>query len=163
MLSNWLARYDKFGGWLGVVANSIMVGAMLLTVVNVLLRIVFRTPFGGASEVVGWCTGVLTALALVYSQKRRAHIAIDVLSAHFNRRVRAIIQGLCLIAGTIMFGMGAWQIFVRALSMQRSGLLSNTLQISFYPLLWITGIGIVFFAVRLFLEALVDLAEGGRR
>lgn len=162
MLSKWLARYEKIGDWLGIAANAIMIGAMLLTVANVVLRILFRLPFGGTSEVVGWCCAVLTALALVYSQKRKAHIAIDVVTSHINTRVRTIIQGLGLLVGTVMFAMGAWQIFVRAASMQRSGLLSNTLQVAFYPLLWLTGIGVVFFAIGLLLEGLADVAKGVR-
>lgn len=160
MLTKLRAGYDKFGDWLGILSNSILIGAMLLTVVNVILRKVFKHPFGGTAEVVGYCSAVLTALALVYSQKRKAHIAIDVLSTHFNRRVRSIIQGIGLLIGSVVFGMAAWQIFARAISMQRAGTLSDTLQIAYYPLLWVVGICVVFFVVRILIEAIVSLKEG---
>ncbi len=70
MLTKLQVAYDKFGGWLGVLSNIILVGAMLLTVINVLLRR-FGTPFAGTSKVVGFSSATLTGLALVYSRSAK--------------------------------------------------------------------------------------------
>lgn len=159
MLTKLQVAYDKFGDWLGVLSNCILVGAMLLTVGNIIVR-QFGSPFGGTAEVVGYCSATLTALALVYSQKRKSHIAIDILSSHFNKRARAWVQGVGFLIGTVIFVMSAWQIFARAIKMQSSGILSDTLQIIYYPFLWVLGVCVVFFAVRVLIDALLKFREG---
>lgn len=162
VLTKLQVAYDKFGDWLGILSNCILIGAMLLTVGNIIVR-QFGSPFGGTAEVVGYCSACLTALALVYSQKRKAHIAIDILSGHFNKRVRAVIQGAGFLMGTAVFVMAAWQIFARAIKMQRSGILSDTLQIAYYPLLWVVGFCVVFFALRILIDALLKFREAGQK
>jgi len=152
------AGYNKFGDWLGILSNIILVGGMLLTVGNILLR-QFGSPFGGTAEVIGYAAATLTALALIYSQKKKAHVAIDVLASHFAKRPRAILNGVWYLIGTVMFAMAAWQVFVRAGMMQRSGILSDTLQIAYYPFLWILGICVALFAIRLLIDALLRFKE----
>ncbi len=112
----------------------------------------FTSPFGGTAEVVGYCSATLTGLALVYSQKRKARIAIDIITGYFNRRVRAVVQAIGFLLGTVIFSMAAWQIFARAGKMHRSGVLSDTLQIAYYPLLYVLGCCVVFFAIRVFID-----------
>lgn len=162
MLTKLQVAYDKFGDWLGVLSNCILVGAMLLTVGNIIIRQI-ASPFGGTAEVVGWCSATLTALALVYSQKRKAHIAIDIISARFNKRVRATVQGVGFLIGTAIFLMSAWQIFARAIKMQRSGILSETLYIAYYPLLWVLGVCVVLFAVKILIDALLKFREASQK
>lgn len=162
MLTKLQVAYDKFGGWLGVLSNAILIGAMLLTVGNIILRR-FTSPFGGTAEVVGYCSATLTGLALVYSQKRKAHIAIDIITGYFNRRVRAVVQAIGFLLGTVIFSMAAWQIFARAGKMHRSGVLSDTLQIAYYPLLYVLGCCVVFFAIRVFIDGLLKFQEAGKK
>jgi len=162
VLTKLQVAYDKFGGWLGVLSNIILVGAMLLTVINVLLRR-FGTPFAGTSEVVGFSSATLTGLALVYSQKRKAHIAIDIITAYFNRRVRAVVLGVGLLVGTAMFSMAAWQVFVRAGRMVSSGLVSETMHRPYYHLLYLLGCCLVFFAIRLIIDALLNFQEACKK
>lgn len=158
MLDKIRAGYDKFGDVLGLLSNIILVAATLLTVINIILR-QFGVPFGGTAEVIGYAAAMLTAMALVYSQKKKAHIAIDVLTMHFAKRPRALLTGLWFLVGTVIFGMAAWQIFVRAAQMNRSGTLSDTLQIAYYPLLYVLGICVVFFALRVLIDALLKFKE----
>lgn len=162
MLDKISAGYHKLGDWLGILSNIILVSAMLLTVVNIILRQVAK-PFGGTPEVIGYCSAVLTALALVYSQKKKAHIAIDVLAMHFSKRPRAVLNGIWYLIGSVIFAMAGWQLFVRAGMMRTSGTLSDSLQIGYYPFLWVVGIGLFFFVIRLLIDGFVSFQKAGRK
>lgn len=162
MLDKISAGYTKFGDWLGILSNIILVGAMLLTVVNIILRQV-ASPFGATPEVVGYCSAVLTAFALIYSQKKKAHIAIDVLAMRFSKRPRAILNGIWYLIGAVLFSMAGWQLFKRAGMMRTSGTLSDTLQIGYYPFLWIVGTGLFLFAIKVLIDGLVSFQKAGSK
>lgn len=158
MLDKISAGYNKFGDWLGILSTIILVGGMLLTVGNIVLR-QFGSPFGGTAEVIGYTSATLTALALIYSQKKKAHVAVDVLASRFAKRPRAILNGIWYLIGTVVFAMAAWQVFVRAGMMQRSGILSDTLQMAYYPFLWVLGVCVALFAIRLLIDSLLKFKE----
>ncbi len=66
-----LARVQEFGDCLHPL-NLILVGGMLLTVGNILLR-QFGSPFGGTAEMIGYVARLDRGPELL--QRRKAHVA----------------------------------------------------------------------------------------
>lgn len=148
---------DTVSDWMGVVAGVLLVGLMLLVVANVIARQV-ASPFGGTAELVGYLSALVAAFALPYSQKKKAHIAIDILTQRLPDRTRAVVVAVMYFVAVVVFGMAAWQIVVRANNMRATGTLSDTLQIAYYPLLYVVAACVFLFALRLLIDALARLS-----
>jgi len=149
---------DAIGDWMGVVAGLLLVSLMLLVVTNVVARQV-ASAYGSTAELVGYLSALIAAFALPYSQKKKAHIAIDLLTQRFPARLTAGIVGVLGLVAVAVFGMAAWQIIVRAGHMRQTGTLSDTLQIAYYPLLWIVAACVFLFAVRLLIYSMAKVSE----
>jgi TRAP-type C4-dicarboxylate transport system permease small subunit len=126
----------------------------LLATMNVALRI-FHVPVGGTYEVVSFLGAVVTAGALGYTQKRKDHIVVDILSVTFPAKVKLILDRVSYILILVFFSVVSWQTFVYGKRLLQTGELSETLKIAYYPFVFLVGIG---FAV-LALTILLDLIE----
>lgn len=73
--------FDKAFLFLGGVA---VLALMTLATGNVCLRI-FGMPYRGAYELVSFLGAVVTAFALGYTQRRKSHIVVDILTEKIGR------------------------------------------------------------------------------
>jgi TRAP-type C4-dicarboxylate transport system permease small subunit len=126
----------------------------LLATMNVALRI-FHVPVGGTYEVVSFLGAIVTAGALGYTQKRKDHIVVDILSERFPAPVKRVLDQVSYTLTFLFFSVVSWQTFVYGKRLLRTGELSETLKIAYYPFVFLVGIG---FAV-LALTILLDLIE----
>lgn len=149
---------NRFGNWLGVIAGILLVGLMTLIVVNIVLRQV-ASPFGGTAELVGYLSALCAGFSLLYSQKRKSHIAIDIITGHMAKRPRAALTAVMNLIAVVVFGMATWQIAARAMDMQSKGILSDTLQIVYYPFLWVIAVCFGLFTLRILLDVVVGFRE----
>jgi len=147
-LSDLLRRVLMIAGGVALLAFT------LLATMNVALRI-FRVPVSGAYEVVSFLGAVVTAGALGYTQKRKDHIVVDILSDKFPAPVKRVLDRVSYALILVFFSVVSWQTFVYGKRLLRTGELSETLKIAYYPFVFLVGIG---FAV-LALTVLLDLVE----
>ena len=138
-----------------MIAGGISLLALtLLATVNVALRI-FRVPVEGTYEVVSFLGAIVTAGALGYTQKRKDHIVVDILSDRFPAPVRRALDRVSYLLTFVFFSIVAWQTFVYGKRLLQTGERSETLKIAFHPFVFLVSIG---FAV-LALTILLDLVE----
>ena len=126
----------------------------LLATVNVALRI-FRVPVSGTYEIVSFLGAVVIAGALGYTQKRKDHIVVDILSDRFPVPVKRALDRLSYAIMFVLFSIVSWQTFVFGMRLLSTGERSETLKIGFYPFVFAVCLG---FAV-LALTILLDLVE----
>src|SRR4030042_4019404 len=95
----------------------------LLATTNVALRIV-RAPVSGTYEIVSFLGAIVTAGALGYTQKRKDHIVVDILSDKFPAKVKRVLDlvSYALILG--FFSIVSWQTFVYGKRLMLTGGLS---------------------------------------
>jgi TRAP-type C4-dicarboxylate transport system permease small subunit len=146
-LSELLRRVLMIAGGVALLALT------LLATMNVALRI-FRVPVSGAYEVVSFLGAVVTAGALGYTQKRKDHIVVDILTDKFPAPVKRVLDRVSYALILVFFSIVSWQTFVYGKRLLVTGEMSETLRISYYPFVFIVGLG---FAV-LALTVLLDLA-----
>jgi len=147
-LSDLLRRVLMIAGGVALLALT------LLATMNVALRI-FRVPVSGAYEVVSFLGAVVTAGALGYTQKRKDHIVVDILSDKFPAPVKRVLDRVSYALILVFFSIVSWQTFVYGKRLLVTGELSETLKIAYYPFVFLVGFG---FAV-LALTVLLDLVE----
>ena len=146
------------------IAGGVLVAMILLTCTNIVLRLVW-IPIRGTYELMGYGGGIVTAFALGYTQLKRAHVAVDILVLRFSKRTQNILQGMNDLLFMIFFAVVAWQIAKYAGILWKTGEVTETLQIIYYPFTYGVALGcavlsLVFLAD--FLKRALPRREGNR-
>jgi TRAP-type C4-dicarboxylate transport system permease small subunit len=132
--------------WLG---SFFLVAMIVLTCANILLRLVW-IPVKGTFELMGFFGAIVTAFALSYTQMRRGHIAVDILINTFTKKTRKIVDIINHTLCCLFFCIAAWQIALKAGTLLRTGEVTETLRIIYYPFTYGVAIGCVVLSLILF-------------
>jgi TRAP-type C4-dicarboxylate transport system permease small subunit len=124
------------------VAGVSLIFLMLLTVVDVVLRS-FRSPVVGTYELVMFAGAVVIGFSTPLTSWLRAHIYVDFFILKFSPTVRNIfnVATRCLV--TVLFFLIGWNLIKFGMDLQKSGEVSLTLQMPFYPVVY--GVGVCCF------------------
>ena len=118
-----------------VLAGVAVVGMMLLTCADVLLRLL-RHPIPGTYELVGFLGTVIISFALALTSLEKGHIAVEILVERFPARVQSGIEAVTSLIGAALFALLAWQSLIYGADMRQSGEVSVTLTMPIYPFIW---------------------------
>jgi TRAP-type C4-dicarboxylate transport system permease small subunit len=127
---------------------------MSLATVNVCLRFFLNAPYRGAYELVGFSGAIVIAFALGYTQKRKDHIVVDILTEKFSKPVVKFLDIISYFIMMIFFAMVAWQVLVWGMKIMKSGEVSETLKIIFHPVIFGVSIGFAVFSFTLLIDFL---------
>ena len=143
---------EKISGLLNklltLLGGLFLMGMILLTCANILSRLVW-VPITGTFELMGFFGAISTAFALGYTQIKRGHIAVDVLVNTFSDKVK---KALSIISNTIcclFFLIAAWQIAVKATTLMKTGEVTETLQVIYYPFTYAVAFGCLILSLTL--------------
>lgn len=144
-ISELLRRVLMIAGGVSLLALT------LLATMNVALRI-FHVPVGGTYEVVSFLGAIVTAGALGYTQKRKDHIVVDILSEKFPAKVKRVLDRVSYALILVFFSIVSWQTFVYGKRLLLTGELSETLKIAYYPFVFLVSLGFAVLALTIFLD-----------
>ncbi len=131
---------------------------MSVATVNAFLRIPFiKSTWRGAYETVGFLGAIVIAFALGYTQKKKNHIVVDILTEKFPKRVNRVLDAINYFVTTIFFAIVSWQVFVWGMKISKSGEVSETLKIVFHPIVYCVAVGFAVFSLTLILDFLKTL------
>ena len=148
-----LEKIDDFlNKILMVVGGMAVLLLMSIATVNVCLRFFFNAPYRGAYELVGFLGAIVIAFALGYTQKRKDHIVVDILTEKFPKRVNRILDGINYLITTIFFSVVSWQVFIWGMKISKSGEVSETLKIIFHPFIFSVSLGFALFSLTLMID-----------
>ncbi len=142
--------------WIGGFFLVIMI---LLTCSNIFLRLVW-TPIRGTFELIGFFSAIVTAFALGYTQIHRGHIGIDLLVSRFSATAQRILSGINYAICMVFFAIAGWQIARWANVLRRTGEVTETLRIIFYPFTYAVSLGCLVLALVLLVDLLRVLFQG---
>ncbi len=155
-----MIRFEKFISFLAkktnIVAALAVVAMMLLTAADVFLRLL-RHPIPGTYEMVGFLGAVAASFSLGYTSLEKGHIAVDFLMQKMPEGTRIFFTGLNSIVAAVFFAVVSWQAVVYALSLQRAGEVSLTLQMPTYPFVLGLAVGCAILTLVLLGEFLLSL------
>jgi len=134
----------------------------LLATANVALRIL-RVPVGGAYEIVSFLGAIVTAGALGFTQKRKDHIVVDILSDRFPVPVKRALDRVSYAIMFVLFSIVSWQTFVYGMRLLATGELSETLRIAYYPFVFGVCLGFAVLALTILLDLVETVWPGGER
>jgi len=154
-----LERVNVFLNKILMVLGSVAVLLLMaIATTNAFLRIPFiKSTWRGAYETVGFLGAIVIAFALGYTQKRKDHIVVDILTAKFPKRVNRVLDGINYFITTIFFAIISWQVLVWGMKISRSGEVSETLKIVFHPFIYSVSFGFAVFSLTLLIDFLKNL------
>ncbi len=145
-----------------ILGGAALLALTVLATANVALRIV-RVPFAGTYEIVSFLGAVVTAGALGYTQKRKDHIVVDILSEKFPAPVKRVLDGVNFAVTLALFSIVSWQTFLYGKRLQQSGELSETLKFAFYPFVYLVSAGFAVLALTILLDLLESIWGKGEK
>ena len=152
----YLEKINDFLNKILMVVGSLAVLLLMsIATVNAFMRLPFlKTTWRGAYETVGFLGAIVIAFALGYTQKRKDHIVVDILTQKFPKRVNRILDGINYFITTIFFAIVSWQVFVWGMKISKSGEVSETLKIMFHPFVYSVSLGFAVFSLTLIIDFL---------
>lgn len=158
MGSNKIASFEKLvvliSKWSDRISQMAVAAMMLVTIANILGRMVWR-PIYGTFDYVSFFSVIVVAFALAYCAVQRGHISVELIVVRLPRRVQGIIGCFTNILSLGIFVIVIWQCMVFAERMIRTKQVTMTALLPFYPFIYIIALGCFF----LCLVILVDLIK----
>ena len=160
-LLQWARFMARAGAWFG--GGLVLLAAFVISI-DVLMRKLFDTTLGGASEISGYVLAISTTWSLALALIDRAHVRINSLYALLPTRICALLDILALLSFMIFSGILTWEgwgLFAQSLSLNAHSLTPLATPIAIPQFLWVAGFAF-FFAVMFLLlaRALLALATG---
>jgi TRAP-type C4-dicarboxylate transport system permease small subunit len=109
-------------------------------------------PIPGTYEIVSFMGAVAVSFAIAHTSVEKGHVAVDLVVQLFPKRTQAGIESIIAGFGIILFALIAWQSVIYALDCQRTGEVSLTLQMPFYPIIYGVAVGAGVVCLVLFVD-----------
>ena len=158
MVKTFLRFVHVLSRGMQVVSGSALVFMMLLTTCDVILRI-FGRPIIGTYEIVSFTGAVVVGFAMPITSWLRGHIFVDFLYLKLPILYQHLLNTITRLLSTAFFLSLGWNLWKMAASMVRSGEVSLTLKLPFYPVAYAIGF-IAFVECLVFIADCVKIARG---
>ena len=141
--------------WIGGFFLGIMI---FLTCANIFLRLVW-TPIIGTFELMGYFGAIITAFALAYAQIKRTHIAVDILVLRFSKKTQRILNSINYFICMVFFAIVSWQVAKYATTLYRTGEVTETLRVIYYPFTYGVALGCALLSLVFLTDLLKSFLE----
>ncbi len=143
-----LKTLDRVVKVLRLIGSVALVGMMMLTSVDVLMR-GFGRPIFGAVDMVGLMAVVVLACAMPYTHEAGGHVGVDLLVQKLDPRSQAIIDSITSFISLCLFALVAWQMWLYAGELSTKGEVTMTVQIIKHPFIYLVSVcfGVLCFAL----------------
>jgi TRAP-type C4-dicarboxylate transport system permease small subunit len=143
---------------LNIVAGGSLTFLMVLTIVDIALR-GFRRPVVGTYELVAFAGAVVIGFSMPLTSWFRSHVYVDTLLMKFSRKTRRGFNVATRVVVIGVFAVIGWTLFKYGTDLRRSGEVSLTLQVPFYPVAY--GLGVCSFVLCLVMVCAIIKVFGG--
>ena len=157
-MKGFLGGVEKISKFLNAIAGISLVFLMLLTIADVILRM-FKRPVVGTYELVAFAGAVVIGFSMPLTSFIRQHIFVDFFILKFSQKVRNIFNTATRGLVMALFLLVGWNMFKYARDLQKSGEVSLTLQLPFYPVAY--GVGVCCFILfQVFVCDVIKIFKG---
>jgi TRAP-type C4-dicarboxylate transport system permease small subunit len=141
-MKGFLGKIEGLSRFLNIIAGISLTFLMLLTVMDVILRSL-RSPIVGTYELVAFSGAIVIGFAVPLTSWVRAHIYVDFFILKFSKKVRKVFHFITRCLVIVLFFLIGWNLIKYGMDLQKSGEVSLTLQMPFYPVAY--GVGVCCF------------------
>lgn len=158
-MAAFLNTMRSFSRFIYIIAGCSLAFMMFLTVSDVILR-AFRRPIVGTYELVAFSGAIVIGFSLPYTSWLRGHIFVDFLLLKLPSKLRSALNVITRCMGMGLFFIIGWNLFKMGMDLSKTGEVSLTLQLPFYPLAF--GLSFCCFVQCLVLLSDIVKVLGGR-
>jgi TRAP-type C4-dicarboxylate transport system permease small subunit len=155
----FLKTINGISRFLNIIAGISLTFLMLLTIADVILR-GFKSPVPGTYEMVAFAGAVVIGFSLPRTSWLRAHIFVDFFILKFSQKGRDIFNIATRCVVIVLFFLIGWNLIKFGIDLQKSGEVSLTLQMPFYPIAY--GVGVCCFIQCLVMVCDIVKISGGK-
>lgn len=148
----WLSRAME------TIAGFALVFMMTLTTLDVILRS-FGKPIIGTYEMVAFTGGIVIGFSTPITSWMRGQIFVDFFYQKFPAFAQNLLNTVTRLLDITLFAIIAWNLMFMARDMFRSGEVSLTLQLPFYPVAYGIGFALIVECLVLVCD-IIKIAEG---
>ena len=141
-----------------LLAGCFLVGLIMLTCANVFLRLLWK-PILGTFELIRYSVAVVTAFALGYTQFKKGYVAVDILVLRFSGKAQQALNGVNSLICMILFMIVTWQIAKYATKLLKTGELTETLEMIYYPFTYGAALGCAFLCLAFLVDFLKSVYQ----
>jgi len=142
-----------------VIAGVALVFMMSLTTFDVIMRGVFNKPIIGTYEIVAFVGGIVIGFSMPITSWVRGQIFVDFFYQKMSQVWQNVFNVSTRILSLLLFFLIGWNLMKLASDMLKSGEVSITLQLPFYPIAYGIGVACLIQCVVL-VGDLVKIAGG---
>ena len=115
---------------------------MLIATSNIVFRL-FGHPIKGTFELLGFLGALVCSLSLAETEEKGGHIQVGLIYEKMPKRIKSILDVITLIFSIGFWSLISFKLFQLGFTIKQSGELSETLQIPYYPVVFICAIGVL--------------------
>jgi TRAP-type C4-dicarboxylate transport system permease small subunit len=141
------------------IAGICLTFMMFLTVTDVILRS-FRKPIIGTYELVAFSGAVVIGFAVPLTTLCKGNVLVDFFIIKFPKKVRNLFHISTRRMGLALFSLLGWNLIKVGMDLHRTGEVSLTLELPFYPVAF--GLGVACFLQCLVLIVQILQVIGGK-
>ncbi len=124
---------------LNAVAGLSLTFLMLLTIADVVLRF-FKMPIPGTYELVAYAGAIVIGFSLPLTSWQRGHIFVDFLVLKLSPAAQKKFHLFTRSLALVLFFLIGWNLFKMGNDLWKSGEVSPTLQMPFFPIVYAVGV-----------------------
>lgn len=161
-MAHFIKIANSFSRWICWVSVAALLGMMLLTSSDVVLRYI-GYPIKGTFDVVGLLGTIVVALPLAYTQLMGRHIATELMASRGSKVVQTINNSIVCLLGVGVYALIAWQCSLLGTKVWRIGRVSDTIEIPLFPFVYVVAIGCALNCLILLIDFYNLFAKAGRK
>jgi TRAP-type C4-dicarboxylate transport system permease small subunit len=138
--------------WLCWVAAACIVGMMLLTSSDVILRYL-GYPIKGTYDIVGLLGALVVALPIARTQILNRHVSMEFMEQRQSRMARGIAQVITFAFSFGTYLLLSWQLTVLAGKLRSIGRVSDTVEIPLFPFVYAIAFGCMLMCLVLLMQS----------
>jgi len=119
----------------------------------------FKTPVPGGIELVSLLSVIAISFAIAQTQLEHGHIEVEMLVTKFPQKVQKVISVIVYLFCITLFIILAVRSFKYGISLQRSGEVTMTMGLPFYPFVWAMGLSAIVVTLVLIMQLFQKLRE----
>ena len=149
---------------LRVCSYVVTTAIMLVISASVIMRILFKSPIGGLTDIVMILMGLLVAFSLTVAEQTHKHIQVDFVKAYLPPIPAKILYTAMHGIALVFICLVAYRFFIHFQSTWNRGDQTMTISIPYWPVSLCLSVGMVVFAITYILNRIDALLnwKGGK-
>ena len=122
---------------------------MFLTALDVIMRLFFRFPVPGCTELTEFMMVFTIFPLLAYTGLEKAHVTVDLVSSRLPAKPDLVVSNITALFSSCLVWLIVWSCAKHGINMLRTGTITGTLEVPVFPFYFMAVIGYGLYGVFL--------------